>query len=148
MKSLILTLLLLGFTPAMAGPGDDPIFPWPTGIETRTLVPEDISGDWVAYAYTGNDTFYVHIQADESVQYRIQVLVKPTNRAHDDGKPRLGIGYWGRHLFWGHISMDGERYTRMVIYRDHGVLKIRIEKPFKQGYYDLRLEKWPWGKPL
>ena len=148
MKSLILALFLLGFTPALAGPGDDPIFPWPTGIETRQLIAEDITGDWVAYAYSGLDTFYIHFDSEASGPYRIQVLVKPTNQAHEDGKPRIGIGYWGRHLFWGHISMDGERYTRMVIYREHGVMKMRIEKPFKQGYYDLHLERWPWGKPL
>lgn len=148
MKSILVALCFFGFSQAFARPDDGPVFPWPTGIETREMVAEDLNGDWVAYTTSGLETFYVHFETESVSPYRISVLVKPTNIVGDDERTRIGLGYWGRHLFWGHISMDGERYTRMVIYREEGILKMRIEKPSRGGYFDLRLERWPWGKPL
>lgn len=147
MLALCFCFGLFGVTATFAGPGDDPIFPWPTGIERKELLAEDLNGDWLAYSDLGAETFYIHFEIETTSPYRVSVLVKPTNLVNDS-KTRVGLGYWGHHLYWGHISMDGERYTRMVVYREQGVLKMRIEKPFKQGYFDMHLERWPWGKPL
>lgn len=140
MKSLIFVLCLLGFSPAFAGPGDDPIFPWPTSMERGELLAEDIQGEWVGY---GNDekVYFVIFTVDPETNYRVSIVIETL-----DGEPeRKGLGYWGRHVFWGHISMDRERYTRMVLYRERGSLQMRIENKLQDGYVDMRLERAPWN---
>lgn len=139
MKSLIFVLLLLGLSPALAGPGDDPIFPWPTSIERRDLNADDIAGEWIGTTDMDGRVYFVTFNLEKDTLYRINVSVELAEQ--DD--VRHGLGYWGGNVFWGHLALDGERYTQMLIYRQEGLIKMRIEK-YREGYFDLKLERAPW----
>jgi hypothetical protein len=121
----------------------DPIFPWPTNIERRELLAEDLQGEWIAY--TTDEVYFLDIQVPADSPYRISFTVRSGSEIGKTEIRREGLAYWGRHVFWGHVSMDGEHYTQMVIFREQGILKMRIELPHQQGYFDVELQRAPWN---
>lgn len=117
------------------GPVDPISPPWPVSISTMPLEIESLPGEWVAYSH--NTIWFIQIELNANGRGLASIHIQSNAvRTHN-------VSGWMEQLqnsLAGEIDFDGDRSSKIMIFRDNEGTKLRVSAS-GGGYYDLKLYK-------